>query len=166
MSTPHWGGHNKLYRVGTKWIQTLDSKINPFWCSVFTYWDLLNDILVVKTNQDILTLCIWYNSKLATNKTFFPDWYKKGIYIVGDILNDNGRVMTLEETNQKYHININFLNYFTIRRLVSNYIKKSQKTNDCSFTRPYIPFHIQLFIHSKQEGNMCTKFLVNPPSVL
>ena len=27
---------NKLYRVGLKWIQTLDSKINPFWCSVFT----------------------------------------------------------------------------------------------------------------------------------
>ena len=82
---------NKLYRVGTKWIQTLDSKINPFWCSVFTYWDLLTDILV--TNQDILTSCIWYNSKLATNKTFFPDWYKKGIHIVGDIFNENGRVM-------------------------------------------------------------------------
>ena len=71
---------NKLYRVGTKWIQTLDSKINLFWCSIFTYWNLLNDILVVKTNQDILTSCIWYNSKLTTDKIFFPDWYKKGIY--------------------------------------------------------------------------------------
>ena len=121
---------------------------------------------VVKTNQDIFTSCIWYNSKLATNKTFFPDWYKKVIYILGDILNENGRVMTLEEMNQKYHININFLNYFTIRRLVSNYSKKSQKTNDFSFTRPYIPFHIQLFIHSKKEGNMRTKFLMNPLSAL
>ena len=27
---------NKLYRVGIKSIQTLDSKINPFWCSLFT----------------------------------------------------------------------------------------------------------------------------------
>ena len=71
---------NKLYRVGTKWIQPLDSKINPFWCSVFTYWDLLNDILVVKTNQDILISCIWYNSKLATNKTFFQIGIKRVLY--------------------------------------------------------------------------------------
>ena len=70
--------------------------------------------------------------------------------------------MTLEEMNQKYHININFLNYFTIRRLVSNYIKKSQKTNDFSFTRPYIPFHTQLFIHSKKGGQYAYQILNEP----
>ena len=31
------GDINKLYRVGIKWTRTLDSKLNPFWSTIFKY---------------------------------------------------------------------------------------------------------------------------------
>ena len=52
------GDINKLYRVGIKWTRTLDSKLNPFWSTIFKYAEDFSNKQKFKTNQDILNSCI------------------------------------------------------------------------------------------------------------
>ena len=77
---------NKLYVLGTKWPKTVASKLNPFWNTVFKYSDELK-MRKIEKNQDIVSQCIWYNSKIGTKSIFYPDWFKRGLYFVGYVLN-------------------------------------------------------------------------------
>ena len=46
----------------------------------------LNKIEQIPNGCQLLRNCNWYNSHISENMIFFPDWYKKGIYLV-DIIN-------------------------------------------------------------------------------
>ena len=144
------GDINKLYRVGIKW--TLDSKLNPFWSTIFKYAEDFSNKQKFKTNQDILNSCIWYNNAIGTEKIFFPNWFKKGIYYVGDILGENGEFLELQEVNNKYNTNVNFLNFHTIRRILGKFIRQFRNDTDFQFQRPNVPFHMQIFIQSPKCG--------------
>ena len=61
---------------------------------------------------------------------------------MGDILNESGSLMTLEEMSQVYHINM-ILNIFQNKKLVSDNIKQSRHTDDFNFIWPHAPFYIQ-----------------------
>ena len=46
-----------------------------------------------KKNQDIVNQCIWYNSKIGTKNIFYPHRFKRGLYFVGDVLNEKGNML-------------------------------------------------------------------------
>ena len=90
--------------------------------TVFKYSDELNEIRKIETNQDIVNQRIWYNSKIGTKSIFYPDWFNRGLYFEGDVLNEEGNVLQLQEMNSKYNLSINFFNYFTIRTILRKFI--------------------------------------------
>ena len=49
--------------------------------------------------------------------------------MVADILSGIHKVATLEETNEQYNININFLDYHSLKSKVSSYLELQEKTN-------------------------------------
>ena len=42
-------------------------------------------------------------------------WYKRGIYTVGNLVNENYKMLSFENLNVKYNLNSNILNVYTIR---------------------------------------------------
>ena len=143
---------NKLYVLGTKWPKTVASKLNPFWNTVFKYSDELNDIRKIEKNQDIVNQCIWYNSKIGTKNIFYPDWFKRGLYFVGDVLNEKGNMLQLQEINRKYNMRVNFLNYFTIRTTLRKFILQFINGDEFLADTPNIPFHMHIYIKPLKGG--------------
>ena len=84
---------------------------NQFWHDVFKDWQALNKPQEAQNDCKLLRSCIWYNSQISKDIIFFPDWYKKGIYLVDDIINRDGKVVSNNDLNNKFNINVNILNY-------------------------------------------------------
>ena len=67
----------------------------------------------------MLSSSIWLNAHLGSEKIYYVNWYKSGIHVVGDIVNPQGHILTLEEIKTKFGLRTNYLNYFTVRSLVN-----------------------------------------------
>ena len=60
---------------------------------------------------------VLFNNKeiLIENQTiFYKEWFQKGIFLVQDLLQENGRLLTFPEFIQKYDVECNFLNYMQV----------------------------------------------------
>ena len=134
---------NRFTILGGEWCNHKLSKINHFWKTVFEYFRQLCRDITVQSNQDIFCSSIWYNFHLGTRDIFFPDWYKHGVRIIGDVIDEHGNFMTLSALKHHYNFQINFLNYLTIKQKVQNFIASSQQERVLHFERPYIPFHMK-----------------------
>ena len=53
-----------------------------------------------------MSTSIWFNPCIATNNLYFSDWYKHGILVIGDIVNLEGNMFTLDELRQKYKLQL------------------------------------------------------------
>ena len=109
---------NKLIITGVISFKSHFSKktCNPFWKDVFKYYPNFQNQLRIKCNQDIMSICIWQNKNLGTESILFLDWLKVGIHTIGDILNSQGIVLSMNDIQQRYNFRINFLNYYIPRR--------------------------------------------------
>ena len=96
----------------------------------------------------MLSSSIWLNAHLGSEKIYFANWYKSGLHVVGDIVNHQGHILTLEEIKTKFHLRTNYLNYFTVRSLVKKYIEKNCTGFNFDFVRPYVPLCIRILLGS------------------
>ena len=103
---------NKISSVGSEYYEFILYKLNPFWKVVFTYCKEYVQHLKLKTRQDILSSCIWYNRQIGTEKIYFVDWFKHGVRIIWDIVNSECKIRTLEQIKTKYKFSVNILNYY------------------------------------------------------
>ena len=134
---------NKLALLGGDWLNHRISNLNPFWKTVFSYFMELCRKVKVHSRQDIVSSSLWFNTHIGTDNLFFPDWFKHGIYSIGDIIHTNGNTLSLPEMKNRYNFSINFLNYFTVKKVLQNFITLYQQSNTFGFQRPFIPFHIK-----------------------
>ena len=134
---------NKLALLGGDWLNHRISNLNPFWKTVFSYFMELCRKVKVHSRQDIVSSSLWFNTHIGTDNLFFPDWFKHGIYSIGDIIHTNGNILSLPEMKNRYNFSINFLNYFTVKKVLQNFITLYQQSNTFGFQRPFIPFHIK-----------------------
>ena len=134
---------NKISSVGSEYCESILYKLNPFWKVVFTYYKDYVQQLKFKTDQDILSSCIWYNRQIGTEKIYFVDWFKHGVRIIGDIVNSECKMMSLEQIKTKYKFSVNILNYYSVKKLVEKFITKNECNFPLSIDRPHIPFHIK-----------------------
>ena len=96
---------------------------------------------------------MWYNSEISKNPLFFPDWFKKGTYMVSDLMNTNGKILNIEELRTKYKFNPNILNYFTLK--VKTFLSKHRFSKNCTIQEPSYPIHLKILFSSKRG---CNKF--------
>ena len=141
---------NKSLIFGDQWYNEMALTIhNQFWHNVLRDWQALNKIQQEQNESELLRNCIWYNSKISKNTIFFPDWYKKGIYLVNDIINTEGNVLSIRDLKNKFNINVNILNYYTIKAKIEIYMSKYRLLGNLTLERPTYPFHFDVLFKVK-----------------
>ena len=83
--------------------------------------------------------------------------------MVGDILDPDGKVVTIDVLRQHFKLSINLLNYYTVRAKASVFVKKYRSREDTNFlqVRPAIPFHSSILFGSKYKSNFFYTNLIN-----
>ena len=99
----------KLY-MGNSYFRKLASKTeNPFWKETFMAYSTLLSI-----HYDTISCQpLWNNDyiKIGNSSIYNKTLCKKGVRFVNDILESNGNFLSLEDLQEKYNIQINFLFY-------------------------------------------------------
>ena len=109
---------------GGQWLLNFQQVLNPFWNAVFKYWSELCAKQKIKSNEDICKSSIWFNKQFSARYTFYLNWSRKDINIINDIIDNRGNVLSQDTLTERYKININFLHYYNIKRLVKAFIEK------------------------------------------
>ena len=130
------GKLDRFLLIGGKCYQSKKGKLNPFWQKVFEYWEEYCKHLKVKTNEDIMTSSIWLNPKISSGSLFLPDWYKHGINTIGDIINAQGSVLSLQHIRQKFDLTVNVLNYYTVKNYVKDFVEHNKKDSAFDYKKP------------------------------
>ena len=82
---------------------------NAFWKEILELsYRTLNETNVV-SGQDVLSVPLWYNENVSRNNMFKPYIYKKGLIVIGNLLQE-GKFLSKEDLELSYGIShINFL---------------------------------------------------------
>ena len=149
-------GSDKLYTFGGDWaIESNIAEQNLFWISVFKSWKTFCQRNIPSNNTEIAQSCLWYNSLLSDTLLYFPNWHRKGINFVGDILKTNGNIMTREEMEDIYHFPINFLNYYKVCHSVIKFIQTFKKSDEFPIQKPFLPVNVKSLLIS---GKGCQSY--------
>ena len=125
---------------------------------MFEYWTNFCRTRKVSCGQDILNSCLWYNSHISKD-LFYSNWYQKGIFTVGDIVDFDGNILAINVLKDRYNLNINFLNYYTVKSKVLGFLNKyrncvsSGKLRQISLIRPYLPFHANIIFRISKSNH-------------
>ena len=162
------GNVTKIVVLGPQWCNVLkQSIVNDFWKSVLDAWEAISEIQPIKCKHDILSSSLWYNKKIAQYPLFISNWFQNGIHFVGDILDDNGNIRSIEDLTRNYHLNnINFLEYHKVNILIKRFLGKYRNTfgNFASVTYPIIPQHLSI-LYKNRSGARDMYDLVNSRNV-
>ena len=106
---------------GICWIEKIRDKLNN------AFWREHLDVLIeaynrIDTSKNELMIPIWFSKEPAI--PFMAKIEKSGIYYVRDILSPNGNYLSQIELQQKWNIDINFLDSMTIVRNIKKIINK------------------------------------------
>ena len=110
-----------------------------------------------------MNISIWYNPKISREPLYFSKWFIAGVLLLGDILNDKGKIESFETLQKRYSINCNILDYYRIKLTVQNFVKKFTFEESFNYSRPSCPFHLRIvFKSSKGVKDFYQIFLTNP----
>lgn len=99
---------------------------NPFWRELMNYWSDFCKTVKVDTIQQILESPLWFNNHLGIGQV--GDWYKKGVRLIYDFINENGEFYEFESFKEKYGVRGTFLDYEYVLNRIPNEWKT--KIND------------------------------------
>ena len=70
--------------------------------------------------------CLWFNPFFTVdrNTIFYKHWYSKGIKFIGDLLDNDGEFLNTEILQIKFDIQINFLEYYSLRSAIPRECKQ------------------------------------------
>ena len=113
-------------------------------------WQILCRSQQVSNNLDILNSCLWYNPQISKEEMYFSIWFRKGIFLIGDIVNEHSQILPIEALKKKYNFNPNVLDFHRIKLLVQKFIKIFKTGDLFNYTKPARPFHLQILFKSKK----------------
>ena len=152
---------NYLVILGDDWVKQLMKTANPFLNVVFENWIIFCKRQKVSCNQDILHTSLWFNSQISKTQMFFSDWFQKGISTIGDIVNSEGIVFEIGSLSKIFNFKPNTLNYYTVKSLVTKFIKRNKNGNNFFNTRPYISFHVTILFEPKCKSKSFYQSMIN-----
>ena len=118
------------------------------------YWQVLQAWFETKelikldlTPYNIRKECIWLNKKITTKKKvlFWNDWHMSGINIIHDIINEEGKFLTVKEIDQKFDMKCNFLKYNKLKESIPQEWRKILKTQ--RIAKDDISFKDKIFLN-------------------
>ena len=131
------------------WINNILNKASPFWINVFNTWKEFCPKQQPTSNTDVIYSSLWFNGHISKEPLFFPNWAKQGIFIVGDVIDEEGKIKSRIDLMRQYNFNI--LNYFRLQSLLQVFISKFSNGDNFKFQRPFIPSHVKYLI--KAQGS-------------
>ena len=135
--------HVKLLMYGTVKLKQTEANItNVFWKDVIKSLIKFNQVVLMKP-ENILSESLWYSDYTKFKTTKISRWDMKGLRFIGDLFNPNGKLLLREEIVEKYGASMTFLCYMSLIRSLPAEIKNRIYY---SFTRPNIPYRMQLFL--------------------
>lgn len=99
---------------------------NDFWKGVLEAWAVYNFHDPTTAGQ-IKDQTLWFNShiRIQNRVVFYQIWYEEGIKAVGDIMNNDGSIMTYEQFQVKYpNLRSNYLVYYGIKTAIPAHWKQ------------------------------------------
>ena len=94
----------KRIDYGPNWMKILSEKTKiAFWKEILELsYRNLNEINVV-SDQDVLSVPLWYNENVSRNNMFKPYMYNKGLIVIGNLLQE-GKFLSKDELELSYRI--------------------------------------------------------------
>ena len=144
---------HKIFLLGSQYTQLKVLKIkNIFWKDTLNCWVQMCKKLKPNNYNELYTLPLWYNPQISETPLIIPDLYNRGINMIGDMLTNDGSIITKEDLLYKTGLNtINPLHYLrlrlSIKSLLSNYLLLPQPIQ-----RPTIPLYIKT-IQKSSKGS-------------
>ena len=70
---------------------------------------------------------LWNNKDISIDQKtlFWKTWFERGIYYVQDLLNEDGKFLSLDEFNGKFGLKANYLQYFQITAAIPSSLKQA-----------------------------------------
>ena len=145
------GSVEKLVMLGSNYSTKIARETkNKFWHETLKSWsNFVAKLSVSRNPPDVLGFPIWYNMEISNTNLFCPNWYNRGVALVGDLFNGNGKLLTENEIKLSYGIKTNFLEYQRVIKCVQVYCN-SRKGTSKSHTKPIFPEYIKVLMKSKK----------------
>ena len=105
----------------------------PFWKDVLGSLKILLKSDTCTTLHHVCTTPLWYNNLLKL--PLKHKWLKKGVITIGDVLTENCRIMSIENFQETFNINTNFLEYGGFILTMKNFMDNLEKPTE-NLTRP------------------------------
>ena len=114
----------------------IDSSLPLFYKEMLEYFQELVNMYDLDQRWKFV---LWNNReiKIEGKTLFWKTWFEKGIFLVQDLLNEDGKFLSLQEFQDKFDLEIYFLQYFQMIAAIPSEIKcsayKTQITPDDLF---------------------------------
>ena len=91
----------------------LSLKFPLFYKEIFSAWQEIHST-EPSSADEYENEIIWNNRfiKIDRKSVFFPSWYRKGVVKIRDLLNDDRKFLSRVEFQEKYALQVNFLQYY------------------------------------------------------
>ena len=134
---------NKLLNCGCHYPETIaKSCTNIFWKDTLRAFVHLCK-RTRSNHEQILENPLFYNHNIlvGTKSIFLKSWFDSGVQCIGDIFKENGILFDINEFNNFYSLNANFLHFEGICHAVGKFLKNTgyQFSEKKIITRPFIP---------------------------
>ena len=158
---------DKLVTFGYQYLEIQLPKIqNKFWHDTLLSWTYMCKRIKPKNFLELCQLPIWYNPLISKYPLFLPDLNKRGINLVGDILNSNGQIITREELMNKTNlITLNPLNYLRLKVGIQTLLN-SMELEPYPIQKPLAPFNLLLLIKSEKGSKDFYNTLQQPIDII
>ena len=115
-----------LTLYGPEIFKTIKKTTNPFWIDVFNVYREFYKTIDIKEGPEILMEPLFYNSRFQIGgKTFFfESWTESGVFLVKDLMTENGTFLSLQEFEMKHDVKANALNFWGCVCSIKNYMRK------------------------------------------
>lgn len=147
-------GGDKIWLLSPSALKKISPHFNCFWRDIFLNWSILVKESL-ETNQDILSQSIWFNKYLKINNdtVFYKKWCQAGVFFINDLINENKSFFSLQEFQEKYCLNVNYLQYYSILHMIpknwKDILQNSERLSDISCDN---------FCHVKNHKKSCQFF--------
>ena len=92
-------------------------------------------------------------------------WVKNGVDFVGDLLDDNGNILTLDDFKLKYKVNTNFLEFGGLIAAIKKYFPNLFDSSDDVLIRPFKPFNFDVILKDTNGSRRIDNILVSSKKV-
>ena len=126
---------------------------NIFWLDVLAAWKKLTKEKQINSNLQIASSHLWYNEDLSVKAMFYPKLYSKGIIMISDIIDNEGKVLTSQKLKDRYNLDsLNFLDYLRLSTVVHKFINKHKHGDYNKIIGPIMPLNYWILKNNDTSG--------------